>query len=163
MINISSLSNNIKIYKLDIDKIDLIKSLWEGLRDHHHDHTTYFAERYRKITFEKRKEALLAKTKHGRLNIDVAEETDQNIIVGYCVSSIVNETEGIIGEIDSIYINNHYRKLGIGDKLMNTALDWLESEKAVEKRIVVAQGNESVFDFYRKYGFYQLHYILQQK
>jgi ribosomal protein S18 acetylase RimI-like enzyme len=158
-----ALSANIKIYKLDIDKIDLIRSLWEGLRNHHRDHTSYFAERYRKSTFEKRKKALLAKTKHGKLNIDVAEDTNQNLLVGYCVSSVVNETEGIIGEIDSIYINNGYRKLGIGNKLMKAALNWLESEKAVEKRIVVAQGNESVFDFYRKYGFYQLHHILQQK
>jgi ribosomal protein S18 acetylase RimI-like enzyme len=153
----------IKIYTLNNDKADLIKTLWEGLRDHHQKHTTYFANRYGDMTFEKRKEALLAKTGHGKLNIDVVEDTQSCRIIAYCISSIEEGLQGCIGEIDSIFIDEGYRKQGIGDKLMVKALQWLESEDVQEKRIVVAEGNESVFDFYRKYGFYQLHHILQQK
>jgi diamine N-acetyltransferase len=163
MVNNQSLSDNFKIYTLDIDKIDLIKSLWEGLKEHHRQNTAYFAERYQNSTFEIRKKALLAKTENGKLHIDVAEERTQGRIVAYCVSSVTDEILGGVGEIDSIFIDKDYRKLGIGDRLMKKALDWLDNENVRGKRIVVAQGNESVFDFYRKYGFYHLHHILQQK
>jgi diamine N-acetyltransferase len=157
------MSGKIKLFSVDIDKIDSIKSLWEGLRDHHKDHSTYFQKRFQDSTFEKRKNALLAKMEYGKLNIDVAEDISQNKIVAYCVSSVVEENQGRVGEIDSIFIDKDYRNKGIGDRLMRKALEWLKNENVTEKRIVVAEGNEGVFEFYRKYGFYHLHHILQQK
>lgn len=54
---------------------------------------------------------------------------------------------------DSIFVESDYRNMGIGDKLMNKALDWLDREGTTTKALMVIYGNERVFRFYRKFGF----------
>lgn len=59
-------------------------------------------------------------------------------------------------------MDKEYRKYGLGDKLMNSALEWLDSNQVKTKIIGVAEGNENVLEFYKKYGFYKRSVILQQ-
>jgi len=157
------LIQNINIRNIDSDDIDLIKTLWEGLRDHHAKNSANFTSRYQKMTFEQRKKNLLVKTIHGKLRIDVAEDQTIEKLVAYCISSVSKEANVITGEIDSIFIDQPYRKKGIGNNLMQLALEWLNSENVSEKKIIVAQGNEDALAFYQKFGFYPLHNVLQQK
>jgi hypothetical protein len=51
--------------RIDIQKIDLIKELWEALRDHHKNETDYFKQRFENLTFETRKKAILEKAENG--------------------------------------------------------------------------------------------------
>ena len=60
----------------------------------------------------------------------------------------------LLGEIDSLFVEEKYRKCGLGDMLMNLAIDWLNSNQAKTKVIAVAEGNEKVMDFYKKFGVY---------
>jgi diamine N-acetyltransferase len=154
---------NITIHSIPPEKIDLIRPLWEGLRDHHAEHSQYFKTRYHKMSFDQRKMTLLEKTEKGKLRIDVVEDSSKNQLIAYCISSVCKEISGITGEIDSIFIDKTYRKKGIGTKLMDIALKWLDSEKVDTKKIIIAHGNEEAFEFYKRYGFYHLHNILQQK
>ncbi len=140
--------------------LDLIESLWEKLRAHHGEVSHYFKDHYSRFTFAMRKKGLLDKTRQGALRIDLV--TDQNIgkYVGYCVTSLTGEK---IGEIESIYIEPQYRRSGIGSNLMLRALRWLDDNQASRKILGVAEGNESVFEFYRRFGFYPRIIVLEQK
>jgi ribosomal protein S18 acetylase RimI-like enzyme len=140
-------------------EIDLIKELWEGLRAHHKEKTEHFKERFENLTFETRKQVLLEKEKKGRLMIDIAM-INAGRIIAYCVSSIDENKEG---EIDSIFVDEQYRKNKIGDELMNRALAWFDDNDVSKRKIVVAQGNEETFRFYAKFGFYHLFSTLHQK
>ncbi len=94
--------------------------------------------------------------------LELALDKNTKQSVGYCLSIIVESTE-TEGEIESLYILPGYRKMGIGDTFMQHALEWLDSKKVSEKRIVVASGNEEVFSFYGKYKFYPRFTTLVQK
>lgn len=150
---------HITFERIDNKDIDLIKELWEELRDHHEAKTDHFKERFHKMTFETRKKALLQKANEEQLIIDIAKVNNGKIIA-YCVSSIDNK---LVGEIDSILVEKQYRKMKIGDELMKRALNWFDENKVETRRIVVAQGNEAAFKFYEKFGFYHLFSTLQQK
>lgn len=142
------------------NEIDIIKPLWEKLREHHFGLSPHFAEEYIEFTFEDRKKELLAKSGGNLLKIDIAKDEDTQWLIGYCISSI---SAGLVGEIDSIFLEENYRNLGIGNELMSRALSWMDSNKVKFKRIVVAMGNEELLPFYERYEFYPRHLVLEQK
>ncbi|MCC5912556.1 MAG: GNAT family N-acetyltransferase [Clostridiaceae bacterium] len=138
--------------------LDFVKPLWEQLNKHHEENSRYFPDRFRNLKFEDRKKKFIDDT-NTQLRIDLVKDQQNQIFVGYCISTI---TIDLVGEIDSLYIEKEYRKYGIGDKLMCRALEWLESGKAGKKVIGIAEGNEQVFEFYKKYGFREQKIILEQ-
>lgn len=140
-------------------EIDIIQPLWEKLRDYHRELSPNFAKRYIELTFQRRKEELLKKSRNGSLKIDIATDKDTKWLVGYCVSSISEELEG---EVDSIYIEEDYRSLGIGKELMERALKWMDRNGVKIKKIGVAVGNEDLLSFYGRYNFFPKHIILEQ-
>lgn len=150
---------NISYIELDSCQIDLIMPLWEKLRDHHRDLSPYFPERYIKFTFQERKEDLLKKSENGLLKIDMARDEEAGQFVGYCISSISDE---LIGEVDSIYLEEEYRSSRIGDTLMKRSLNWMDQNSVETKRIMVAAGNENTLAFYSRYRFFPKHIILEQ-
>ncbi|MEL7670875.1 GNAT family N-acetyltransferase [Methanobacterium sp.] len=150
---------DISYMELDEDRIDLIKALWEKLRDHHRDLSPYFPERYAEFTFQERREDLLEKSEKGILRIDAAYNEATEQYIGYCISSISDEK---IGEVDSLYLDKKYRSSGIGDALMKRSLDWMDQNGVETKRIMVAAGNENTLVFYSRYKFFPKHIILEQ-
>jgi len=150
---------DISYMELDEDRIDLIKPLWEKLRDHHRKLSPYFPERYVEFTFQERKEDLLKKSENGILRIDTAYDETVELFIGYCISSISDEK---VGEVDSIYLTDKYRSSGIGDTLMKRSLSWMDQNGVETKRIMVAAGNENMLAFYSRYNFFPKHIILEQ-
>ena len=140
--------------------LDLVKPLWEKLREHHQDVSHYFKGHYSQVTFDFRRKSLLEKSRKGALRIDLAEDRKTGEYIGYCITSLTAEK---LGEIESIYIEPPYRRYGIGDRLMQRALQWLDKNQAKKKILGVGEGNESVFAFYRRYNFYPRTTILEQK
>lgn len=139
-----------------VELLDLVEPMWYKLNRHHEEMSKYFKERYRNFKFENRKHKLLLGDM--LINIDLIKK--DKIYVGYCISSINKEH---IGEIESLFIEEEYRKYGLGDSIMKRALKWLEEKGAKSKMIGVAEGNEEVLEFYKKYGFYKRTIILQEK
>jgi len=129
---------------LDKEQIDLLKPLWEQLRDYHQKHSSHFADRFKHFTFETRKESLL---KADKLHLLVAKHRSSK--VGYCISSL-EENEG---NIESLYLKPQFRKAGIGKRLFLESVEWLESKGVDSISVTVAAGNEPVLEFYRHYGF----------
>lgn len=151
---------DINFIELNNEDIGLIKPLWKKLKNHHHELSTHFPERYMQFTFEERKEEILKKSENGVLKIEIAKDENNSQYIGYCISSISNDN---IGEVDSIYLDEKYRSSGIGAHLMERALNWMDEKGVKDKKIVVAVGNEELLSFYEKFDFYPRHIILEQK
>jgi ribosomal protein S18 acetylase RimI-like enzyme len=83
----------------------------------------------------------------------------QDVPVGYCVSTL-NLSK--VGEIESIYVDENFRHLGIGDTLIRKALSWMDSKGAISKVVEVGAGNEQVFSFCERYGFFPRKTVLKQ-
>ncbi|SCG86695.1 GNAT family N-acetyltransferase [Methanobacterium congolense] len=138
--------------------LDLIQPLWEKLRQHHQKKSEHFQNHYQNFDFQERKEDLLKKSAEGSMRVDLAEDP-KNRVVGYCVSSLSTELEG---EIDSIYVDEAWRSEGIGSRLMERALEWMDENHVKKRRILVANGNEEALEFYERYGFYHRATVLEQ-
>jgi ribosomal protein S18 acetylase RimI-like enzyme len=95
------------------------------------------------------------------LCIDLAFDLENsNRYVGYCVSSLSQEKTG---EIESIFVDEIYRSCGIGSALVTRALVWLDENGSTRNRISVSEGNEPVWNFYKKFKFYPRMTVLEQK
>ncbi len=137
--------------------LDEVGQLWEQLNAHHISHSPHFPEQYVRKTFAARKAALLGKA-NGSVGVILALNAE-GIPVSYCICTVQDR----IGEIDSLYVLPGYRSCGLGDLLMRMALAWLTEHGVTRTRLTVAAGNEQVFGFYAKYGFYPAKTVLEQE
>jgi hypothetical protein len=46
---------------------------------------------------------------------------------------------------------------------MQQAIDWLTEEGIETQKLLVGAGNEEVIGYYKQFGFYPLHIVLQRK
>ena len=134
--------------------LDSIAPLWDKLNSHHVSVSPYFSEQFATFSFQKRRKGIIPGKDGKLIKVDLARAIAENKIAGYCFSSIVNSQYGRIGEIESLYIEPEYRGLGIGERFMRSAINWMDSEGVDRKMVVVAVGNEEVYEFYRRFGFY---------
>jgi ribosomal protein S18 acetylase RimI-like enzyme len=155
------LANKHKINYVDGDEalLDQIKPLWEALNRYHLGLSENFKQYYLDMTFQKRKADLLKKVGLGEMHVDIAVSKASGQNVGYCVSTVTLEK---MGEIKSIFVDEAFRGMGIGNALMQKALIWIEQNGAVEKIVEVAAGNERAWSFYARYGFLPRKTMLKQ-
>lgn len=148
--------NNFEFINGSRELLDLVQPLWEKLNKHHETNSNYFSDKFRNLKFDVRKNKFI-NDENLEVRIDLIK--DKDLYIGYCISTI---NKDLTGEIDSLFVEKEYRKYGLGDKLMTTALRWLDSNGAKTKIIGVAEGNENVLEFYKKYGFHKRRVILEQ-
>ncbi len=139
--------------------LDEIKTLWEGLNEHHLLLSPYFKQHYQIFTFDERKADLQKKASQTQIRIDLATDKSTTQNVGYLVCTINKEKTG---EIDSVFVAPSYRGFGVGDALMKKALAWMDKKGVTTKIVEVAVGNEQAFGFYSRYGFYPRKTLLKQ-
>lgn len=139
--------------------LDQVRPLWEKLNVYHRQHATHFADQFDRLTFDVRKQKFLS-DEAIKVRVDLVKGKKDNECVGYCVSTI---TDGNMGEIDSLYVESDYRQYGIGDRLMRLSLSWFGENRVDHCIISVAEGNEHLFSFYERYGFYPRRTVLERK
>ena len=139
--------------------LPIVQPLWEMLNQHHLDHASHFQQYYENLVFEQRQAVLLEKSRNGQLRVTLAKDVDLNRWVGYCISTITYRGEG---EIDSLFILSEYRGSGTGERVMRDAVDWMNRNAVPDVKLVVAAGNEQVFPFYEKFGFFPKYTTLVQ-
>ncbi len=144
----------------DITDIAIVSPLWYQLNDHHHAHARAHQAVYERMTFEKRKEHFERIAAAGALRVDLAPDTAADRYIGYCITSLSPDGTG---EIESIFVEEHYHSAGIGTALVQRALAWLEKNSPARIQVSIADGNEETFSFYRRFGFYPRRTILEQK
>lgn len=150
--------NNFELITGSVELIDLVQPLWENLINHHEINSNYFSDKFRNSKFEVRKNKFI-KDCALKVKIDLIKDTDKDLYIGYCISTV---NADLIGEIDSLFVQKEYRKNGLGDKLMDSSLEWLNQNQVKMKILGVAEGNENVLEFYKRYGFYKRKMILEQ-
>ena len=148
-----------QIIKAGKNELDNISFLWQKLNDLHFEISAYFKNRFKTNSWEKRKKALIDKSKN--LLLEYAIDKESKLIIGYCISTI-DKNNPTVGEIDSVYIEEKYRKSGLGRTLVENAITWLNSEGVETQKLLVGVGNEKVIDFYRQFGFQPLHIVMQK-
>lgn len=151
-------NKNYHIKQLDFNDLDLIRSLWEKLNQLHYELSPDFKVRFNSLTWETRKSKLIEKAQE--ILIEFALDTNDKVI-GYCISTI-DKMDNTIGEIDSIFIEEKYRGQGIGKELMKNASNWFHSNNVLTQKILIGVGNEKVIEYYKEFGFYPLHIVLQK-
>jgi ribosomal protein S18 acetylase RimI-like enzyme len=142
-----------EIKELSRDNYHLIKEMWAKLNRLHGELSNNFKNHFESFTFEKRMQPLFEK-KH--LSVFIATDTTEHVV--YCIVSAENGK----GEIDSIYIEPEFRKQGIGSAFVKKATDWFDANGCDSISIFVADGNDSVLEFYNAFGFQKRGIILQK-
>ena len=149
---------NITYTNGDINIIHEIQHLWEELNIHHGMVSPFFKQVFETNSFNHRVSNLLRKYRKGLIHIDIAK--DKDIPVGYVISRINADNDG---EIESLFIKDRYRGKGIGESLLQKAIDWLDSRNVQSKAVNVVYGNEDAFGFYAKFDFFPRATRLVQK
>ncbi len=137
----------LQIEEIKKEQLHLIKQLWIQLNDIHKQDSTHFKDNYNNLTFEERS-LKFSEIDSKKIKIDVLIIETQ--YVGYCISTINDNG----GELDSLFIDPGYRKNGEGHKLVERSISWLKNNNCPKIQVSVAEGHESVFSFYKKFGFY---------
>ncbi len=139
--------NGIEFISGGVELLEDVRPLWVKLMEHHRERAVNFKEWYSDLTFEKRVRKF---TREGvRLRIVLARDAATGVHAGYCVSTIHDEA----GELDSLFIEEAYRRRGIGGELVKMSVAWLGEGGVGSKIITVAEGNEEAIGFYEKFGF----------
>lgn len=129
-----------------------IESLWQALNRHNQVHSRHFESDFRRQTFDD----YISKcgdVDDYRLEVVYKEKKP----LGFILGSIHNN----IGEIDSFYLYDDLRGLGLGEYLMKRMILWLKANEVKEIQLDVAAGNEEVIMFYQKMGFYTAKYTMK--
>ncbi|MGD0817784.1 MAG: GNAT family N-acetyltransferase [Methanomassiliicoccales archaeon] len=144
------------------DLLPRIEPLWCELRDLHSLRSAHFSDLVRDMEFESRRMGLLEKSVGGHILVQIVSlsGTSEPKDVAYCVSTV--GLDGI-AEIDSIYVAEGYRGMGLGGKLIDGALDWIDEHDVREVRTSVLWGNEEVLPFYQHHGLYPRSIVLLRK
>ncbi|MBP2645768.1 MAG: Acetyltransferase [Firmicutes bacterium] len=138
--------------------LDVIEPLWLQLIEHHQKVACNFPHAHDKPMYAVRKTELLEVANGGNIRVELARDEEVGEYVGYCVTTLDKEK---IGEIQSLFVKQEYRKQGVGDTFMRNAVAWLKENGANSKRLVVGEGNEGVLDFYRRYNFLPRRLVLE--
>jgi GNAT superfamily N-acetyltransferase len=145
------------VYRLlSAESIDVVEPLWQKLRAYHAPMLQRFEDSGPPFFFQPRKQEILAKSAPGKLRIEVASVHDVDI--AYAISTITPEGRG---EVDSLFVEDHFRSSGIGTELMHRALAWFNALGASSVAVAVACENEGALSFYRQFGFHPRTIFLQ--
>lgn len=143
----------------DESMLDEIRDLWEALNHHHYLVSENFKSHYANFSFESRKKKLKLKAKNGQLRIEIAVDKETMKAVGYCISRVDISGDA---EMESLFVLENYRGLGLGESLLGNAVNWMDEMGAQTKTVSVAIGNENAYGFYERFGFYPRKTQLEQ-
>lgn len=150
--------DNIKYIYGGMELLEFVKPMWNKLNNYHKDNSINFKSHFESLSFERKLKRLEADS-NLEIMVILVKDLYKDIYLGYSISTV---TKDKVGEIDSIYVDKDYRKYGIGKRLMNESIAWLNSKDVNKKILYVANGNENVLDFYKKYDFYPKMILLEE-
>lgn len=130
------------------NQLTTIQKLWEQLNETHLNDSIHFKNYYKQFTFKERC-SKFAHIPEDNIRIEIIQEND--ICIGYCISTINDQ----VGEIDSVFVEKGFRTHGLGSKLVENSIKWLNKNSCSKIVVSVAAGHESsVLEFYQKFNFY---------
>lgn len=156
--------DNITIEVVKDGNIEQCRELCNELMAFQKSKATIEPERFDTMSFETR----MKKSYESSLENQVIVVKDNGIPVGYAFST-VEDTEGNkgsglhpewdnipkkIGCLSNLYFRDKYRGLGLGSKMFEMSMEWLESFQDVDLIFIyVSNGNDAALKFYLSRGF----------
>jgi GNAT superfamily N-acetyltransferase len=170
---------NITYSVIQESEVACIKDLVNDLMSYQKSVASIHPEFFDGMSFDTRVPPAL---RSARLN-HIAIAKDDESVVGYAYSTIANKSiysggfatlqcnaffdfnsvEGKeVGSLSQFYIKDDYRNSGIGSKLYEISMDWLNSFEFIKDIFIfVSNGNENAMRFYLNKGFMESHTILE--
>lgn len=160
--------------KLGIDKVEAVKELCNELMVFQKSKAYIQPERFDNMTFETR---LLPSLKNARDNYLIVAKDDESVIA-YAYSNIASKrvyssgpfgqffdmgsVQGeFVGCLSQFYIKEGYRGRGVGSKLFEASMKWLNNHSDIKDIFIyVSNGNSNALSFYKSKGFNVSHEIL---
>ncbi|MDR4189453.1 GNAT family N-acetyltransferase [Bacillus pseudomycoides] len=143
---------------ITLDEIGIIRNSLDKLHEYHNSKSKFFSGDYPRITFEERIEEYKKNSKYGEYRIELLIESETDNILGFCIAY----SKKVSGKIEVLFVDENYRRNGLGLKLMNSAVEWFKEKQIYEIELTVVYGNEAV-SFYQKLGFYPRSIIMTTK
>jgi len=169
---------NITIEIIEDGNIEQCRDLCNELMAFQKSMAILFPEKFDLMNFDTR----MKKSYENSLDSQVIVVKDKGVPVGYIFSTIDTITgekrsipnwapkvEGVeqlgfypswdefpekVGCLSNLYLRDEYRSLGLGSKIFNMAMEWLESFEDVNITFVyISNGNDKALSFYLKNGF----------
>lgn len=140
------------------DGLDLIEPLWSQLRQMYRARSTYFKGSLGSLSFQDYREGMLERAAGGLLRVELARDGEGRP-VAYCVSVI---DPNMTGEVDSVFVAVGYRGLGIGTRLLEGSMKWMDGLGVHVRVISVIVGNEGLHDYLARFGFRPRSVILER-
>ena len=141
-------------FQFQVGSIELLpycQNLWELFIENQIQNAGEMADGIAAYLQSQRDGGLLAKANDGKLHIQLVYTSNHHEPIGFCITSLSSDR---LGEVEALYVLDQYQGNNLGTKLMQNSLQWLEENSALEQKLIVAAGNEQVFSFYHKFGFY---------
>jgi ribosomal protein S18 acetylase RimI-like enzyme len=139
------LTMNIQIKKIDRTEYKIVVEMFNKYRVFYKQPSDlHLAENYLKERLE-----------NNQAHIFIAFSEELNLLIGFALlypkfSSVSAKKNWHIGDL---YVEQEYRKLGIGNKLIQTAIDFAKEENAVFVSLNTALDNYTAQNLYENFGF----------
>lgn len=155
---------NLTIEVVKDGNIEQCKELCNELMTFQKSKATIEPERFDTMSFETR----MKKSYESALESQVIVVKDNGIPVGYAFSTIEDtdrnkdssfypEWDNLpkkIGCLSNLYFRDEYRGLGLGSKMFEMSMEWLESFPDIDLIFIyVSNGNDAALKFYLSRGF----------
>ena len=132
----------------------IIETIWNKNREYHEDNSEYFKSNNRANLFLKRKSVLESLED---LRVIVVE--DENVQIGFCIASYEYER----GTVESLYVEEKYRRQGIRTRLIKDQLKWFEEKECKRISVSTVYGNTVAIAFYKKFDFLPRVIVLEKR
>ncbi len=94
-------------------------------------------------------------------SIKVAEMDGR--VVGYVYFKITETAFGRSGVINHVFVDEEYRKIGLGQKLMGIAEDYLKSRGLKRIRVTITKTNEPSLRMCRRLGYSEKRVVMEKE
>jgi ribosomal protein S18 acetylase RimI-like enzyme len=150
----------VKLIHGGTELLGLVRPMWEHLNLMNIDRSVYFEDHFKELDFETRMQPVISKGRKGASLVILAFDDDRKENIGYCVATIDPDH---IAEIDSIFVMELYRNEGIGGRMLDAAIKWIDAFPVKETVLSVTFGNEDAPRFYERHGFHPRKTIFERK
>ena len=114
----------------------------------------------RKMDMEKCRKSMLLQMRRNPGTIKVAEAEGRT--VGYISFGPRKGSLGVHGRINTIFVEEKYRKHGIGEMLLKEAEKWFRSHGIMRMEAVVTDTNSRSMDFFKSQKFREKRTVLEK-
>jgi GNAT superfamily N-acetyltransferase len=144
-----------------------VQSLNQALFQHEHDQGFYSGERFNlNWPYEQAGINYFVSCLSDSPSSAVFVAEDKGQVVGYLAAAYAAKAfraQNPIGELENMYVEEPYRRQGVGMQLVNAFKDWARQNHVAYIRVGAYAANHLALAFYRKCGFTDLETHMEQK